>query len=63
MKPETRAEYRARLLLRMKRAGYRGDKNDLTHALFETYFVVSDEDLKTAWKTGALWRKRGYPSP
>ena len=53
MKPETRAEYRKRLLLRMKLAGYRGDKNDLTHAIFETYFVVTDEDLKAAWAEGA----------
>ena len=63
MKPETRAEYRLRLLLRVERAGYRGDKNDLTHVLLETFYVVSDKDLKQAWKDGAAHKKQGYPYP
>jgi len=63
MKPETRAEYRLRMLLRVKRAGWHRDKNDLTHALLETYFVVSDADLKAAWKTGYHLRKNKKPCP
>ena len=63
MKPETRAEYRARLLLRMKRAGFRRDHHDLTRALFETYYVVSDADLKKAWREGAQLKMKHKPCP
>ena len=63
MKPETRAEYRLRMLLRVKRAGWHRNKNDLTHALLETFFVVSDADLKKAYKTGYNLRLNKKPCP
>jgi len=63
MRPETRAQFRLRMLLRVKRAGWHRDKNDLTHALFETHLLVSDKDLKAAWKTGYHLRKNKKPCP